>query len=74
MLLDSFEISGPDGQHVCLVHQPLGMSLHDLQMQARGKIFSKEVLRVSIRQLLAALDFLHKDAHVIHTGELIIVW
>ena len=71
MLLDSFEILGPDGKHICLVHQPLGMSLHDLKMQAQGKVFSKEVLRVSIRQLLAALDFLHKDAHIIHSGDFI---
>lgn len=69
MLLDSFEALGPEGKHICLVHQPLGMSLHDLKMQAQGKVFSKEVLRVSIRQLLAALDFLHKDAHIIHTGD-----
>ncbi|KAF2756508.1 protein kinase [Pseudovirgaria hyperparasitica] len=67
MLLDSFEIRGPDGKHICLVHQPLGMSLHDLKMRARGKVFSKEVLRISIRQLLVALDFLHRDAHIIHT-------
>jgi len=28
------------------------------------------VLRTSVRQLLAALDYLHKEAHVIHTAEL----
>lgn len=67
-LLDSFEVAGPYGRHVCLVHQPLGMSLYDLKMRARGKVFSKDVLRSSVRQLLAALDYLHKEAHVIHTG------
>jgi len=36
MLLDSFEITGPYGRHVCLIHQPLGMSLYDLKMRARG--------------------------------------
>lgn len=68
MLLDSFEISGLHGKHICLVHPPLGMSLHDLKMRARGKVFNKYVLRTSLRQLLAALDFLHKEAHIIHTG------
>ncbi|OKL55777.1 hypothetical protein UA08_08895 [Talaromyces atroroseus] len=67
MLLDSFDISGPFGRHHCLVHQPLGMSLYDLQMRARDQVFSKDVLRTSIRQLLAALDFLHMEAHIIHT-------
>lgn len=68
MLLDSFEISGPHGRHHCLVHEPLGMSLYDLQMRARNRVFSKDVLRTSTRQLLAALDFLHTQAGIIHTG------
>ncbi|MCJ1256787.1 hypothetical protein MMC24_004611 [Lignoscripta atroalba] len=67
MLLDSFEIAGPHGRHCCLVHQPLGMSLHDLKLRARDRVFSKDVLRSSVRQLLAALDYLHNEAHVIHT-------
>ncbi|KAK2736308.1 hypothetical protein FQN55_001694 [Onygenales sp. PD_40] len=67
MLLDSFTIDGPDGQHICLAHQPLGMSLHELKMRARGKVFSKDVLRTAIPQLLAAVDYLLKEAHVIHT-------
>ncbi len=45
------------------------MSIYDLKMRARGKVLSKDVLRTSIRQLLAALDYLHKEAHVINTGE-----
>lgn len=69
MLLDSFEVAGPHGPHFCLVHTPLGMSLYDLKMRARDKVFSKDVLRSSVRQLLAALDYLHNEAHVIHTGE-----
>jgi len=72
-LLDSFTVTGPHGQHICLVHQPLGMSLWDLKMKARDKVFSKVVLRMSIRELLVALDFLHDEAHVIHTGKYIIV-
>jgi serine/threonine-protein kinase SRPK3 len=46
------------------------MSLYDLQIRARlnDKYFTKEILRPSMRQLLAALDYLHRDAHVIHTG------
>jgi len=71
LLLDSFQVAGPAGKHFCLVHQPLGMSLYDMKMRARGKVFSKDVLRISVRQLLAALDYLHKDAHVMHTGDYI---
>ncbi|OJD13203.1 hypothetical protein AJ78_06321 [Emergomyces pasteurianus Ep9510] len=39
-LLDSFEVTGPDGVHICLIHQPLGMSLYELKMRARGKVFN----------------------------------
>ncbi|KAK2861261.1 hypothetical protein FQN49_004383 [Arthroderma sp. PD_2] len=67
MLLDSFEVTGPHGKHTCLIHQPLGMSLYELKMRAKGKVFSKDVLRPAIRQLLAAVDYLHKEAHIIHT-------
>ncbi|KAI1951440.1 hypothetical protein LOZ12_005829 [Ophidiomyces ophidiicola] len=66
-VLDSFEAAGPHGRHFCLVHPPLGMSLYELKMRARGKVFTKDVLRPCIRQLLAAVDYLHKDAHIIHT-------
>ena len=66
LLLDSFEIKG-HGKHNCLVHQPLGMSVYDLKMHARAKVFNKEVLRTSIKQVLAALDYLHKEVHVMYT-------
>lgn len=34
-LLDSFEISGPHGKHICLVHQPKGVSLYEFRARAR---------------------------------------
>lgn len=41
LLLDSFQIVGPAGKHFCLVHQPLGMSLYDMKMRARGKSLAR---------------------------------
>ncbi|KZF26973.1 protein kinase [Xylona heveae TC161] len=66
-LIDSFEIIGPHGRHRCLVHQPLGMSLEELKMYTRDKVFSKDLLKIALRELLIALDFLHSEAQVIHT-------
>lgn len=31
LILESFEIVGPYGKHVCLVYQPLGMSFSEFQ-------------------------------------------
>lgn len=70
LLHDSFKVDGPDGQHICLLHQPLGRSLHEMKRRARGRI-SKDVLRPCMRQVFAAVDYLHKDARVIHTGEFV---
>jgi len=38
MLLNSFGILGPDGEHTvfCFVYQPLEMSLHDLKNAGSG--------------------------------------
>jgi hypothetical protein len=30
-MYDSFELQGPHGTHICLVHQPLGISLSELK-------------------------------------------
>lgn len=67
-MLDWFEVDGPHGRHICLVHEPLGGSLYDMKNQARDRVLNKEALRPAIRELLLALDYLHDVAHVIHTG------
>ncbi|KAG6834277.1 hypothetical protein H0H93_010730, partial [Arthromyces matolae] len=65
-LLDSFTITGPDGEHQCLVHPPLWGSLQDL-MDARGtECLTKEIVSTSIARLVHALDFVHK-CKIIHT-------
>ncbi|OBT44961.1 CMGC/SRPK protein kinase [Pseudogymnoascus sp. WSF 3629] len=66
-LQEAFEISGPDGKHWCLVHQPLGVSLQEWQGGFEGGRLRGEVLRGVVRCLLLALEFLHEEAGVIHT-------
>lgn len=60
-LLDSFEVSSTQGRHLCLVHEPMG-------------IFPKvdgglpvPLVKVVAKQLLLALDFLHRECNVVHT-------
>lgn len=65
-LYDSFETTGPHGTHVCLVQQPLGLSLEQmLDLRPTGTL-PIQLLKQPLRQILAGLDFLH-SADIIHT-------
>lgn len=68
-LLDSFEISGPDGEHTCLVHEALGMNMDELRDLVDENAFEPNFIRQTLRDLLRALHFLRGEAHIIHTGE-----
>ncbi|RAH82717.1 CMGC protein kinase [Aspergillus japonicus CBS 114.51] len=66
-LFDHFIITGPHGQHVCLVHELFGISASELLEWIPGKVMTLEDMQICIRQLLVVLDFLHSVAGVIHT-------
>jgi hypothetical protein len=70
-LHESFTLTGPDGSHHCLVHPPLGMNLSELQDTFPDKMYPDEILKGLLVCLLHALDFLHSEAGVIHTGTLL---
>ncbi|KAB8225801.1 kinase-like domain-containing protein [Aspergillus novoparasiticus] len=67
-LLDQFKHTGPNGDHVCFVFDVLG---HHLDFQCAkyedGRL-PVSAVKVIARQLLLALDFLHRKCGVIHTG------
>ncbi len=68
-LLDSFKIAGPDGEHQCLVHKPLWDSVKAfLGRNPIGRL-PTPVLAIVLQQLFLALDFMHKECRLIHTGE-----
>ena len=67
-LLDSFKAKGIEGEHQCLVHEPLGMSMELLRRLNPERKLPEKVLKVFLVHLLQALDFLHTDAEMIHTG------
>lgn len=67
-LLDSFKVMGPAGEHQCLVHEPLGMSMETLRQLSPGRKIPEPLLRAFLNHLLRALDFLHTDAKMIHAG------
>lgn len=66
-LLDTFTHKGPNGVHVVMVFEVLGENLLGLIRRYKHRgipiIFVKQIAK----QLLAALDFLHRKCGVIHT-------
>ena len=66
--LDSFTLHGPKGEHDCLVHELLWESMRELLMRNNVRRFTVAPLKVLLRRLFEALDFLHTKAHLIHTG------
>ena len=62
-LTDSFGVSSTQGRHLCLVHEAMGLfpKVNNLGLPV-------PFVKVVARQLLMALDFLHRECHVVHTG------
>lgn len=69
-MLDSFEIPGPDGKHLCLIHELLREDLVSLQARAGKATLPLPLIKVILMTLLWELDFLHRCCHIIHTGML----
>lgn len=71
--LDDFQVPSADGSHYhqCLIHPPLAMSLFELRNKGKAKIFTENLLKPTLIHILLALDFLHTEAHVVHTGMII---
>ncbi|KAJ5091038.1 kinase-like domain-containing protein [Penicillium argentinense] len=68
-VLDKFQLRSIDGSHFyqCLIHPPLAMSLLELRKRTARKVFPENLLKSTLNHILIALDFLHSEAHVIHT-------
>lgn len=46
------------------------MYIHVRRRNPRHR-FTEDLVRVLLRRLLSAFDYLHKDAHLIHTGKVL---
>jgi hypothetical protein len=68
-LLGTFELAGPAGQHLCLVHPPMHMTIRELQYMNPSRKLNEPLLRWTLSNVLSALSYLHDDAKVVHTGK-----
>ncbi|KAK3116860.1 hypothetical protein LTR53_002354 [Teratosphaeriaceae sp. CCFEE 6253] len=66
-LLDSFQLNGPHGKHICLVHEAMGMTLDELRYWIDGGRFAPAAIRETLRPILRAMHFLRNEARIVHT-------
>lgn len=66
-LLDTFTHKGPNGVHVCMVFEVLGENLLGLIRRYKHRGIPVVFVKQIAKQLLSALDFLHRMCGVIHT-------
>ncbi|KAJ5979105.1 hypothetical protein N7501_002447 [Penicillium viridicatum] len=67
-LLDSFDISGPEDKHRCLVHPLLWENVLDFLFRNPVQRLPIPILAVILHRLFLALDYLHIECKIIHTG------
>ena len=68
-LRDNFTIEGPHGAHVCLVLDPMRVSVFDI-FRAFRIILPLDLLKRISKHVLMALKYVHDECGIIHTGTL----
>ncbi|KAH3902397.1 related to Serine/threonine-protein kinase SKY1 [Saccharomycodes ludwigii] len=66
-LLDSFTHSGINGEHICMVFEVLGENLLSLIKKYKHNGIPIIYVKQIAKQLLLALDYLHRECGIIHT-------
>ena len=66
--LDTFTIHRPGGDHHCLVQKPMWESFRDLLYRNPTHRFTEDLLRAGLMQVFLALDYLHTECKLVHTG------
>ncbi|EFY86149.1 protein kinase domain-containing protein [Metarhizium acridum CQMa 102] len=67
--LDIFQLHRPGGDHYCLVQRPMWESWkHLLRRNPTGR-FTEPLLKAGLRHLFSALDYLHSECKLVHTGK-----
>ncbi|CEL08828.1 Putative Protein kinase [Aspergillus calidoustus] len=65
--LDDFEVTGPEGKHVCLVYEPMREPLWISQRRFVNDRLPLSIAKAYIYFLLVGLDYLHSECRVVHT-------
>ena len=68
-LIDSFNVPGPEGSHLCLVYPPMREPLSFYQRRFDNRMMPLPIVKTYIRALLTGLDYLHMKCKTVHTGK-----
>lgn len=68
--LDVFTVSSLKGSHACLVQIPTWESFGDLLYRNPSHRFTEDLLEAGLMQILLALDYLHTECKLVHTGKI----
>lgn len=67
--LDNLKIPRIGGDHDCLIQQPMWGSLLDLlDGDTVNNGLPEKALKIVLKNVLSALDYLHTECNLIHTG------
>lgn len=66
--LHTFEVTGPEGKHMCLVYEPMREPLWIFQRRFLDRKLPLPIAKAYIYFLLVGLDYLHSECKVVHTG------
>ena len=67
--LDIFTIPRSGGDHPCLVQKPMWESFRDLLYRNPSHRFTEDLLKAGLMQIFLALDYLHTECKLVHTGK-----
>ncbi|EPS34067.1 hypothetical protein PDE_09029 [Penicillium oxalicum 114-2] len=66
--MDDFEVSGPEGKHLCLVYEPMREPLWIFQTRFVDRKIPLPIAKAYIYFLLVGLNYLHSECKAVHTG------
>ena len=70
-LLDSFTHEGPNGNHTCLIIEAMNLSMFDVfRSSGRGVSLPLPLVKRVCSHILLALQYMHEECGIVHTGEL----
>lgn len=67
--IDEFQLEGPEGTHFCLVYKPMRETLYHWQRRLPHERLPLPLFKSYAFLILQALDYLHIECHLIHTGK-----